>query len=244
MRFKWLLVLPLCACGDGAYLLSNVVPAADAGTNADASVVVDAGPTLYLPPGYTLVPFVTDTATTHTFHSGPDQVIDATKSYVVVLETDAGRIVWQLFPDRAPVACNSFVFLTLHHYFDGIAFHRVIDGFVAQGGDPNTISRPQSTWGTGGPGYTFDNEITTDKFDAEGVVAMANTGQPKSNGSQFFITFAPQPSLDGGYTIFGKVIEGTDVLPKILRGEPPPATGQQAGWPTRMSEVHVGVKSN
>ncbi|MGH7330808.1 MAG: peptidylprolyl isomerase, partial [Polyangiaceae bacterium] len=221
----------------------DIIPGPDSGVVVEASTPVDSGPALYLPAGYELVPFLTDTADTHKFKQA-DAVIDVTKQYIVVLETDAGRIVWQLFPDIAPVACNSFVFLTLHHYFDGIAFHRVIEGFVAQGGDPNTIDKPQSTWGTGGPGYTFDNEILTDAFDVEGVVAMANTGQPKSNGSQFFITFSPQPSLDGGYTIFGKVIEGMDVLPKILRGEPPPATGQQAGWPTRMTEVHVGVKSN
>ena len=243
MRFKWVLVLPLLACGDGSYLISNIVASPDASVEDAGGGAVDAGPALYLPTGYGLVPFLTDSADTHTFKQA-DSVIDPKKDYVVVLETGAGRIVWQLFPGVAPIACNSFVFLTLHHYFDGIAFHRVIDDFVAQGGDPNTLNKPESTWGTGGPGYTFDNEISTDTFDAEGVVAMANTGRPKSNGSQFFITFSPQPSLDGGYTIFGKVIEGMDVLPKILRGEPPPATGQQAGWPTRMTEVHVGVKSN
>lgn len=233
--------LALAACGEGSYLASNVFSAPDSGAAVtDAgSGDADSGPALYLPAGYALVPFVTDSATTHLFKS-PDQVIDPSKSYVVVLETDAGRIVWQLYTDEAPIASNSFVFLTLHHYFDGIAFHRVIEDFVAQGGDPNTLTKPISTWGTGGPGYTFDNEIGTRTFDDAGVVAMANTGRPNSNGSQFFITFSAQHSLDGGYTIFGNVVEGMDVLPKILRGEPPDGGG--AGWPTRIVEAHIGVK--
>jgi cyclophilin family peptidyl-prolyl cis-trans isomerase len=238
----------------------------DAGS--DATIAVDdagsdAGGPLYLPAGYTLVPFVTASATTHTF-SKPDQVLDPTKQYVVVLETTAGRIVWQLAPGTAPIACNSFIFLTLNHYFDGIAFHRVIDGFVAQGGDPNSISKPESTWGVGGPGYSFDNEdvdagppidagpdggdpgpdfsnIPNFDDDAGGIVAMANTGQPKSNGSQFFITFGAQPFLDGGYTIFGKMLEGNDVLPNIVRGSPPPDDAGP-GYPTRITEAHIGQK--
>lgn len=241
--------------------------AADAGNTTDASAdidtgsVDDAGGPLYLPTGYTLTPFLSATATTHTF-SMAQQVLDPTKSYVVVLETTAGRIVWQLNPQNAPIACNSFIFLTLNHYFDGIAFHRVIDDFVAQGGDPYSINKQESSWGTGGPGYSFDNEGTDAGLldagdggeggpdystilnfddDAGGVVAMANTGQPNSNGSQFFITFGPQPFLDGGYTIFGKMLEGNDVLPSIIRGEPPPATAQP-GYPTRITEAHIGEK--
>jgi cyclophilin family peptidyl-prolyl cis-trans isomerase len=246
---------------------SDTSSATDSGAS-DATIVVDdagadAGP-LYLPAGYTLTPFVTTSATTHTF-SKADQVLDPTKNYVVVLETTAGRLVWQLSPQTAPIACNSFIFLTLHHYFDGIAFHRVIDGFVAQGGDPNTISLGENTWGLGGPGYTFDNEdtdagpifdagpdassdagnpyanIPNFDDDAGGIVAMANTGQPNSNGSQFFITFGAQSFLDGGYTIFGKMLEGMDVLPNIIRGEPKPATSQP-GYPTRITEAHIGEK--
>jgi cyclophilin family peptidyl-prolyl cis-trans isomerase len=227
---------------------------ADASTSADGAAV-DAGPP-YLPAGYSLTPFLSASSTTHTFTKA-DQVLDPSKSYVVVLETTAGRIVWQLTPEHAPIACNSFIFLTLNHYFDGIAFHRVIDAFVAQGGDPNTISKGQNTWGTGGPGYAFDNEDTDAGLladggpdystipnfddDAGGVVAMANTGQPNSNGSQFFITFGAQSFLDGGYTIFGNVIEGMDVLPKIIRGEPNPSA-QQPGYPTRITEAHIGEK--
>ncbi|MEO8878476.1 MAG: peptidylprolyl isomerase [Polyangiaceae bacterium] len=214
-----------------------------AGSGSDASAA-DSGAALYLPAGYTLTPFVTDSATTHTYKQA-DQALDTTKDYVVVLETTSGRIVWQLSTSNAPVASNSFIFLTLHHYFDGIAFHRVLDRFVAQGGDPNTLTKPQSTWGTGGPGYAFDNENTDGglNFDdsAGGIVAMANTGAPKSNGSQFFITFGAQSSLDGGYTIFGKVLEGMDVLPQIIRGEPPHDASTD-GYPTRITEAHIGEK--
>jgi peptidylprolyl isomerase len=233
---------------------------ADVSADIDTGTVVDAGPP-YLPAGYSLVPFLSASATTHTF-TKPDQVLDPSKSYVVVLETTAGRLVWQLNPQNAPIACNSFIFLTLNHYFDGIAFHRVIDGFVAQGGDPNTISKGQNTWGLGGPGYEFDNEGTDAGLldagdggdagfdystilnfddDAGGIVAMANTGEPDSNGSQFFITFGAQPFLDGGYTIFGKMLEGMDVLPNIIRGEPKPSA-QQPGFPTRITEAHIGEK--
>ncbi len=244
MRLLPLLLLGLAGCTGGSYLISNVVTPPDSGLTDAGPVeaaVVDAGPDLYVPQGYTLVPYLTDSATTHRFKA-PDQVLDASKSYVVVLETDVGRIVWELYTDEAPLACNSFVFLTLHHYFDGIAFHRVIDDFVAQGGDPNTISKGQSTWGLGGPGYTFDNEIGTRTFDAPGLVAMANTGQPNSNGSQFFITFDAISSLNGGYTIFGNVTEGVDLLPMIIRGEPPDDVSNP-GYPTRIVEAHVGAKA-
>jgi peptidylprolyl isomerase len=253
------------ACGGDDTLTTN--PLTDAGNQPDATTITndagaDAGAPLYLPTGYSLTPFLSASATTHTF-SKPEQVLDSTKSYVVVLETTAGRIVWQLNPQNAPIACNSFIFLTLNHYFDGIAFHRVIDDFVAQGGDPNSINKPESTWGTGGPGYTFDNEgtdagpivdagpdadagnpyasILNFDDDAGGIVAMANTGQPDSNGSQFFITFGAQPFLDGGYTIFGKMLEGSDVLPKIVRGSPPPDDAGP-GYPTRITEAHIGEK--
>jgi len=258
MRLSILLAATtLAACTSS----SNSASSVDSGAPSDSGLVaqdagVDAGGPPYLPAGYTLTPFLTDTATTHTFTKA-NQVIDPTKSYVAILETTAGRIVWQFSSTDAPIATNSFVFLTLNHYFDGIAFHRVIDNFVAQGGDPNTLTKPQSTWGTGGPGYGFDNEIidggtTPDggaiftgvpNFDdaAGGIVAMANTGQPKSNGSQFFITFGAQPFLDGGYTIFGKVIEGMDVLPQIIRGEPP-ASVSNPGYPTRITEAHIGEK--
>jgi peptidylprolyl isomerase len=146
--------------------------------------------------------------------SPPPMTIVATKQYTAHIQTAKGIVNIQLLPKDAPIAVNSFVFLARQHYFDGVTFHRVLPGFMAQGGDPTGT-------GTGGPGYTFNNEISPGlTFDAAGVVAMANTGQPNSNGSQFFITYAAQPSLNGGYTIFGRVTTGMDVVQAITPRDP------------------------
>ena len=143
----------------------------------------------------------------------PPMTIDAKKLYTATIKTDTGDIVIQLFPDKAPMAVNSFVFLAQHNWFDNTIFHRVIPGFIAQAGDP-------SGSGYGGPGYAFSNEITaTSRFDKPGLVGMASAG-PNSNGSQFFITFAPAPDLDGQYTIFGQVIQGLDIAEKLNARDP------------------------
>jgi cyclophilin family peptidyl-prolyl cis-trans isomerase len=123
-----------------------------------------------------------------------------------------GEFVMQLFPDKAPLTVNSFVFLAREGYFNGVTFHRVLEGFMAQGGDPTGT-------GTGGPGYEFVNEDSDLTFDKEGVVAMANAGRD-TNGSQFFITFGPTQQLNGGYTIFGQVVSGMDVVNSIKRRDP------------------------
>jgi cyclophilin family peptidyl-prolyl cis-trans isomerase len=157
---------------------------------------------------------------TKQWSSAPPMTIDKSKQYFAhVKMANGGEFVIQLFPDKAPITVNSFVFLARQGFFDGVTFHRVLDGFMAQGGDPTGT-------GTGGPGYQFVNENSDLKFDKAGVVAMANAG-PDTNGSQFFITFGPQPSLDGGYTIFGQVVSGMDVVNAIKRRDPqanPPPT--------------------
>jgi peptidylprolyl isomerase len=213
----------------------------DGGSDGGLDDGGDAGPTdagPYCPSGYAFIPYLTATATTHTF-AAATQVLDSQQQYVAVVETDVGRVVWSLDATVAPVASNSLAFLALHHYFEGIAFHRVIDGFVAQGGDPNTLSANRATWGEGGPGYTFANEVSPSvNFTSAGIVAMANTGQPDSNGSQFFITFAPQPSLDQLYTIFGNVTEGSAVLPLIARGTGP-MQADPPTTPTRITELYI-----
>ncbi len=192
----------------------------------------------YCPAGYTLTPFLTQTAATHTFTKA-DQVADVSKDYVAVLETTApGRLVWH-FRTTAPIATNSFIFLALHHFFDNIAFHRVVPSFVAQGGDPNTISGARSTWGTGGPGYKFADELTPTPVYNKLTVSMANSG-PNTNGSQFFIALA-NLSIAPNYTLFGDLIEGSDVLPLIAtspdaQGMMPPTT------PTIMTDVHICEK--
>lgn len=142
----------------------------------------------------------------------PPMMIDTKKEYTATLKTEEGNIVIQLFPDKAPMAVNSFVFLARKGWFNNIPFHRVIPGFVAQSGDP-------SGSGFGGPGYYFANEISDLKFDKAGLVAMANAG-PNSNGSQFFITFDQTSDLDGQYTIFGQVIDGMDTAEKLTARDP------------------------
>ena len=147
------------------------------------------------------------------YASAPPMLIDQSKQYTAMVKmAKGGEFVIQLYVDKAPITVNSFVFLARQGYFDGITFHRVLEGFMAQGGDPTGT-------GTGGPGYQFINEDSDLKFDKAGVVAMANAGRD-TNGSQFFITFGPAEALNGGYTIFGQVISGMEVVNGIRRRDP------------------------
>jgi cyclophilin family peptidyl-prolyl cis-trans isomerase len=139
--------------------------------------------------------------------------IDVNKKYFAKVDMEkGGSFTIQLYPDKAPITVNNFVFLAEQGFYDGVTFHRVLDGFMAQGGDPTGT-------GGGGPGYEFQNEDSDLTFDKAGVVAMANAGRD-TNGSQFFITFVPMPQLNGGYTIFGQVIDGMDVVNGITRRDP------------------------
>ncbi len=152
-------------------------------------------------------------ASTKQWTSPPPMTFDKSKQYFATVKmVKGGEFVIQLFPDKAPITVNSFVFLARQGFYDGVTFHRVLDGFMAQGGDPTGT-------GQGGPGYEFQNEDSDLTFDKAGVVAMANAGRD-TNGSQFFITFAPQPRLNGGYTIFGQVISGMDVVNGLTRRNP------------------------
>ncbi len=147
------------------------------------------------------------------YDSEPAMTIDVNRTYKANVKLEkGGEFVIELYADKAPITVNSFVFLAREGFFDGTTFHRVLDGFMAQGGDPTGT-------GMGGPGYRFVNEDSDLTFDKAGVVAMANSGRD-TNGSQFFITFAPQEFLNGGYTIFGQVIEGMDVVDNITRRDP------------------------
>ena len=139
--------------------------------------------------------------------------IDPAKFYYATLKTAKGDIKVQLFADRAPETVNNFVYLAHEGFYNDTAFHRVIEGFMAQGGDPTGT-------GSGGPGYQFADEIWPGAaFDRAGLLAMANAG-PGTNGSQFFITMGPTEWLNGQHTIFGEVVEGMDVLDKLTRVEP------------------------
>ena len=137
-------------------------------------------------------------------------VIDASKRYVATVNTNQGSMVIELLPNEAPKTVNNFVFLAREGYYDGVIFHRVIVGFMIQGGDPTGT-------GSGGPGYNFEDEfVPALTFDRPGILAMANAG-PNTNGSQFFITTVPTPHLNQRHTIFGTVLEGQDVAEAISK---------------------------
>jgi peptidyl-prolyl cis-trans isomerase B (cyclophilin B) len=142
----------------------------------------------------------------------PEMAIDPTQIYQVTLDTDKGEIVLDLYPQNAPKTVNNFVFLAKDGFYDGVTFHRVINDFMIQGGDPTGSGR-------GGPGYTFEDETRGNPLTHEtGVISMANAG-PNTNGSQFFITHSPQGHLNGKHTVFGKVVEGMDVVNSIRQGD-------------------------
>jgi len=153
------------------------------------------------------------TVTTMQFTSQPPMQIDVNKQYfATVIMAKGGQFVIQLYPAKAPITVNSFVFLANKGFFNCVTFHRVLDGFMAQGGDPTGT-------GNGGPGYEFPNEKNDLLFDKAGVVAMANAG-PNTNGSQFFIMFGPYGLSENDYTIFGQVISGMDVVNSLTRRDP------------------------
>lgn len=222
-----LAALMITACG------GKTVPAAESGSESAQATVAsplgeatatpespaaaasDAGPTVAPPeiaepgPVATLQPIDRNMM----YETAPEMEIDPAKYYYATLKTNRGDIKVQLFADRAPKTVNNFVYLARQGFYDNTLFHRVLDGFMAQTGDPTGT-------GAGGPGYEFEDEIYPGlAFDQSGLLAMANRG-PGTNGSQFFITFGPTDWLNGMHTIFGKVIEGEEVLSKITRRDP------------------------
>jgi len=149
---------------------------------------------------------------TNKWNNPPQMEIDPQRSYLISMETTRGIIEIELYARYAPVTVNNFVFLTRQGFYDGITFHRVINNFVVQGGDP-------AGTGAGGPGYRFQDEVNNNPLKHEtGVLSMANAG-PNTNGSQFFITHSPQPHLNGKHTVFGKVVKGMDVVNSIRQGD-------------------------
>lgn len=151
--------------------------------------------------------------TSRSYEAPPAMSIDVSKQYFATVKmAKGGEFVLQLFPDKAPLAVNNFVFLAREGYYNGTTFHRVLLDFMAQGGDPTGT-------GTGDPGYRFEDEPNDLSFDKPGLLAMANSG-PDTNGSQFFITYAPSPWLDGKHTIFGQVTEGMDAVNDLRPRDP------------------------
>ena len=160
------------------------------------------------------------TATTYGYASPPPMSIDAERQYTATITTPRGEIVIELLPKIAPVTVNNFVFLARNNFYNGLTWHRVLEGFMAQGGDPRGD-------GTGGPGYSIPAEFSDQVlFDSPGLVAMARSSDPDSAGSQFFITTAATPWLndDSGqrtnYTIFGRVIQGQEIVNAIPLRDP------------------------
>jgi len=146
------------------------------------------------------------------YDAPPAMQIDLKKTYRATISTKQGEIVLELDPSQAPKTVNNFVFLAQDGFYDGIVFHRVIADFMVQGGCPTGT-------GTGGPGYKFEDEFTGNNLRHErGVISMANSG-PNTNGSQFFITHGPQTHLDNRHTVFGKVVEGMDVVDSVQGGD-------------------------
>jgi len=146
------------------------------------------------------------------WNSPPAMQIDANKKYSAAVETNRGTIEIDLFAKEAPKTVNNFVFLAREGFYDGVSFHRVISNFMIQGGDPTGSGR-------GGPGYKFEDETRGNPHrHGTGSLSMANAG-PNTNGSQFFITHAPQPHLDGKHTVFGQVAKGQDVVNAIRQGD-------------------------
>jgi len=146
------------------------------------------------------------------WNNPPEMDIDQNENYQLTIETNKGSIEIELYPQHAPKTVNNFVFLSKEGFYNGVSFHRVINNFVIQGGDPTGT-------GSGGPGYSFEDELDGNPLIHErGVLSMANAG-PNTNGSQFFITHSPQPHLNGKHTVFGKVVNGIEVVDAIREGD-------------------------
>jgi len=176
----------------------------------------------------TPTPTATPVATvgpTRVYSAPPPLSIDTNKQYTATVKTSKGDFTIQLYSKDAPQTVNSFIFLANNHYYDGLNFNRVVPGFVIQGGDPHGDA-------TGGPGYTLPDEVNSHKNDP-GTVAMANAG-PGTDGSTFYVDLAPQPNLDGHYTVFGQVTSGMDVVNAI---------GQTARDPKSVNAPAVTINS-
>ncbi|WP_339094075.1 peptidylprolyl isomerase [Deinococcus sp. VB343] len=196
-------------------------------TQTDTAVTTP-GP---IPAGYTEVAPLTEKPVRE-FKAEPAMSLQEGQDYYALMDTSKGQILLDLYEQETPVTVNNFVTLARNRFYDGTRFHRVIDGFMAQGGDPqSTDPAKKDAWGTGGPGYQFADEFRSKlTFDGSGILAMANSG-PATNGSQFFITFGETSHLNGMHTIFGKVVTGDDVLPKLTRtsgGDGAPVEGAEA----------------
>lgn len=157
-----------------------------------------------------LVSFMTTACAAGSFYDfKKDEGETKVMNHIAVFDTTMGEFEIELFDDKTPITVKNFIDLAQDGFYDGVIFHRVIDGFMIQGGDPTGT-------GMGGPGYTIEDEFVSDlRHSGEGILSMANTGRPHTGGSQFFITLAATPWLDGHHTVFGQVISGMNVVREI-----------------------------
>ncbi len=144
-----------------------------------------------------------------------DKIVDEFLVTTANIETNFGKISFKLIPELAPETVRNFEKLAKDGFYDGTLFHRVIPGFMIQGGDPNTKTDNKSSWGTGGPGYNINAEFSS-RSHLRGIVSMARSQDPNSAGSQFFIVTSDSTFLDRQYTVFGEVTEGMDIADKIV----------------------------
>ncbi|WP_407569693.1 peptidylprolyl isomerase [Deinococcus altitudinis] len=245
-----LLTLSLAACKKDTPATTDTTKTPDtaAATTAKPATATAVTTPGAVPSGYTLVPAVSSKPV-YKFASEPARTLKDGVDYYALIDTSKGQILADLYETRTPVTVNNFVTLARNHFYDGILFHRVLDGFMGQTGDPNTLdASKKASWGQGGPGYSFPDEIRQNlKFDAPGDLAMANSGA-NTNGSQFFITFAPASFLDGKYNLFGKVVQGQDVLAKLTRtANPDQSSGQEVpiegATPDKILSVRIVSKN-
>jgi peptidyl-prolyl cis-trans isomerase B (cyclophilin B) len=166
------------------------------------------------------------------YPSPPPMAIDAKKSYTATIDTTEGPIGVELYPQDAPKHVNSFVFLAREGFYNGAIFHRVIPGFMIQGGDPTGT-------GTGGPGYRLPAEFNSRRH-VRGVLSAARANDPNSAGSQFFIMHADSPHLDGQYTAFGKVTSGIEAVDRIAKA--PRDRSDRPQNPTKINRITVEEK--
>ena len=167
------------------------------------------------------------------YSSPPAMTIDPTKNYSATIDTTMGQIKLDLFPKDAPQHVNSFAFLAREGFYNGVIFHRVIPGFMIQGGDPTGT-------GTGGPGYKLKAEFNSRKH-VRGVLSMARTNDPNSAGSQFFVMHADSPFLDGQYTVFGQATSGLEVIDKIVN-QPRDGNDRPRGTPAKINSITIEEK--
>jgi peptidyl-prolyl cis-trans isomerase B (cyclophilin B) len=218
------LVIALSAIGIGCSQREETAQATDAAASGAAGGNASTATTQDSPQTETRMP--------KSYNAPPPMTIDANKTYTATIDTDAGTMTAELYPKIAPQTVNAFVFLAREGFYEGVIFHRVIPGFMIQGGDPTGT-------GTGGPGYKLKAEFNDMKHE-RGVLSMARTADPNSAGSQFFVMHANSPHLDNQYTGFGKVTGGQDVIDKIANA--PKGAQDRPTNPVKIKKITITEK--